>query len=715
MNPAIAQPASLPKKVNVSGLRCQSCVVRVERALQNLAGVERAEVHYASESALVWGEASLDAIIATIQRAGYTAHEARAEQSALSYALPWHLWLLLLLWSPFALGMVGMALGSHALMLPEGWQMMVAWLVQSAFGLPFYRGAWAALKAKTANMDTLVALGTTITLLYSTWAYFGIDAVYFEASVMVITLVALGKYWEQQTKRHSLNALSALLKLQPKQVCLLQEQSALWVDLSAVKVGDVLRVRAGERIGADGIVLAGAGRVDESHLTGESAWLSKTRTDGVLAGSLLIEGTLDYRVNKIGAQTLLGDMVHALDMAQNSRAPMARLTDKVAAWFVPAVVGLSLLTFVFTDGQSAWVNMAAVLVVACPCALGLAVPASLMAGLGLAVKHGVWFKDGATLEATASIDTVVLDKTGTLTEGRAQVVQYWQNPQSALSRAQLLQYMASLEIHAHHPLAGALLAYAQCEQLLPVQQLQTQAGAGIRGMIDGHEIGLGSADFVQSALPDGVDFVGQSVVLMTVDKALCAVFGLQDAPKADALWAREQWRKMGIAVMILSGDRHSAVQAIAQSLGIDEAVGECSPRDKAEHVQALVGAGRRVMMVGDGVNDVAALAEASVGAAFYAGAAVASETAGIRLMKHDVQTVVAALWVARQTLKNIKQNLALAFLYNAVMLPLAALGYLSPALAGTAMALSSLAVLGNALRLKRVPFKGLIGYNMNLW
>ena len=506
--------------------------------------------------------------------------------------------------------------------------------------------------------------------------------------------------------------MGLLLKLTPTQVNVQRDGEWKQLPIDQVQIGDLIRANHGERIAADGIIESGSGWADESHLTGESNPEEKKVGSKVLAGALMTEGSVVYRATQLGSQTLLGDMMNALSEAQGSKAPIARVADKAAAVFVPAVVGIALLTFIATwlvkgDWTVALMHAVAVLVIACPCALGLATPAAIMVGMGKAVKHGIWFKDAAAMEEAAHVDAVVLDKTGTLTEGRPQVAAVYCVPDSGFDEDALYRIAAAVEQNAAHPLARAIVSTAQARGLeIPAaQNAQTVVGAGITAEVEG--VGLvkaGKAEFAELTLPkfsDGVWDIA-SIVAVSVDNKPIGAFALADALKADTAEAIGRLKKHNIDVYIMSGDNQGTVEYVAKQLGIAHAFGNMSPRDKAAEVQKLKAAGKTVAMVGDGINDAPALAAANVSFAMKGGADVAEHTASATLMQHSVNQLADALLVSQATLKNIKQNLFFAFFYNILGIPLAALGFLNPVIAGAAMAASSVSVLGNALRLKRV-------------
>ena len=723
-------------RFQIEGMTCQACASRIEKVLNKKDFVESAGVNFASEEAQVTfddSKTSAADIAKIIEKTGYGAKEKTEDtlpQAEAEHHIGWRLWLLLAINIPFLIGMAGMMIGRHDWMIPPLWQFVLASVVQLWLAVPFYKSAWASIKGGLANMDVLVTIGTVSIYLYSVYMLFypiytfffsphaahGMEHayyhVYFEVGVMVIGFVSLGKFLEHRTKKSSLNSLGLLLKLTPTQVNVQRDGKWKQLPIDQVQIGDLIRANHGERIAADGIIESGSGWADESHLTGESNPEEKKAGGKVLAGALMTEGSVVYRATQLGSQTLLGDMMNALSEAQGSKAPIARVADKAAAVFVPTVVGIALLTFIVTwlikgDWTVALMHAVAVLVIACPCALGLATPAAIMVGMGKAVKHGIWFKDAAAMEEAAHVDAVVLDKTGTLTEGRPQVAAVYCVPDSGFDEDALYRIAAAVEQNAAHPLARAIVSAAQARGLeIPAaQNAQTIVGAGITAEVEG--VGLvkaGKAEFAELTLPkfsDGVWDIA-SIVAVSVDNKPIGAFALADALKVDTAEAIGRLKKHNIDVYIMSGDNQGTVEYVAKQLGIAHAFGNMSPRDKAAEVQKLKAAGKTVAMVGDGINDAPALAAANVSFAMKGGADVAEHTASATLMQHSVNQLADALLVSQATLKNIKQNLFFAFFYNILGIPLAALGFLNPVIAGAAMAASSVSVLSNALRLKRV-------------
>jgi heavy metal translocating P-type ATPase len=725
--------------LQIDGMTCQACASRIEKVLNKKDFVANASVNFAGETAQVEyddAQTTPEELMQIIQKTGYqaaiktTALPEMQPENANLWRNHWRTWLLLALAAPFMFGMVGMLFGSHALMPPAWLQIALASIVQLWLAIPFYKSAIASVRGGLANMDVLVSIGTLAIYLYSLGMMLAghpVHHVYFEAGVMVIAFVSLGKFLEERTKRGSLNSLGLMMQLTPRQVTVLRGSQWQPEKLENVQIGDTLRAVQGERIAADGVVLSGEAWADESHLTGESQPVYKTAGSKVLAGSIL-SGSVDYRAEQLGSNTLLGDMMNALADAQGSKAPIARLADKAAAVFVPTVLSIAALTFIATwlftgSTTKALVHAVAVLVVACPCALGLATPAAIMAGMGVAVRHGVWFKNAAAMEQAGHIDTVVLDKTGTLTQGKPDIAAIWTAPN--ISEDTLFQAAAAVEQHAAHPLAKAIVSHAAERGIaIPTAtQPETEAGAGLQAQVEG--IGLvkvGKPDFanldVHAIWGDGqpeneqselrqnnADDIWQiaSLVAVSINGAAAGAFALADPLKADSAEAIARLHAHGISVYILSGDNAATVSHIANALGIDSphAHGNQSPRSKADFIAQLKAQGRSVAMVGDGINDAPALALADVGFAVRGSTDIAEHSADAVLVRQSVNQLADGIFIARETLKNIKQNLFFAFIYNILGIPLAAFGLLTPVIAGAMMAMSSVSVLGNALRLKK--------------
>ncbi|MEJ6003914.1 heavy metal translocating P-type ATPase [Paucibacter sp. AS339] len=738
---------SLPEKtltLQIGGMTCASCVGRVERALLKLPGVMSAEVNLATESASVHMLATVEAqsLIAAIAKAGYDARLPSGDADAGPTKPDWQHsgWPVLiaaLLSAPLVLPMLGMLFGHHW-MLSGYWQLALTLPVQFWLGSRFYKAGWAALRAGSGNMDLLVALGTSAAFglsVYELWLNGPHTmALYFESAAVVITLVLLGKWLEARAKRQTTEAIRALKKLQPETARVRRDGKEEELPLGQLRLGDEVLVRPGERIPVDGEILEGSSHVDESLITGESLAVSKAVKDKVVGGAVNGEGLLLVRVSALSAESTLSRIVRLVESAQAKKAPIQRMVDQVSAVFVPVVIGLALLTLLGWgllggDWQQAVLNAVAVLVIACPCALGLATPTAIMAGTGVAAQHGILIKDAEALELAAKLDVVAFDKTGTLTVGKPQVVALL--PAPGTEDAQLLAWAAALQAGSEHPLAHAVAEAAAAKSVAVPQATEMRAVAG-RGVaasltIDGAtmDLRLGSSRFMQelgvatSALQTQADDLqrqGRTVSwLANVSTAgtaprLLGLLAFGDNIKPSAAAAVQALHKMGVRTVMLSGDNAGSAHHVGQLLGIDEVRAEVLPEDKARIVAELKQAGQtasnhagpqRVAMVGDGINDAPALAAADVGLAMSTGTDVAMAAAGITLMHGDPALVAQAIDLSRRTVAKIRQNLFWAFAYNVVGIPLAALGYLNPVIAGAAMAMSSVSVVSNALLLKR--------------
>ena len=738
------EPKRAHLQLAIDGMSCQACASRIEKVLNKKPAVYEVSVNFAGETANVDydpTQTTPEQVTEWVNKTGFVANLQAADNlfaqndADTATELPWRLIGLWVCLAPFLVGMAGMLTGQGMALMPPVWiQFILATIVQFGLALPFYKSAWASLKGGLANMDVLVVMGTVTIWAYSTyiWLTHGDGSlssllqssshsvgegmahgaeVYFEAGVMVIAFVRSGKYLEERTKKHSLNSIDLLLSLTPDEVEQQQPNGDFHnVALQEVQVNDILRAKQGSRVATDGTVIDGSGWCVESHLTGESVPLKKEAGDSLLAGALVENGSLLYRVRAKGSDTKLGDMVQALSDAQGSKAKLARLADKVTAIFVPVVVTIALVTFGLTWWLTGMVDTAlmhavSVLVIACPCALGLATPAAIMAGMGVAARHGVWFKDAQSLEAAGDIDTVVLDKTGTLTIGKPTIVDQVMVDKS-IDVDDVLQLAASVEVHASHPLATALINSAKDRSLplLPVTEISVIKGAGIQAHIEG--LGLvkvGTAEFASLTLPKLMPKVWQiaSTVAVSINDEPLGAFALADDLKADTPQAITALQAAGINVILMSGDKQSVVDHVAEQLGITAAYGQMSPRDKASQVAKLQTAGHKVAMAGDGVNDAPAMATADASFAMFEGTDVAQHSASARLMGESLMHIDAAQKIAHATVRNIKQNLFFAFIYNCLGIPLAAFGFLNPMIAAAAMALSSISVLMNALRLTR--------------
>jgi Cu+-exporting ATPase len=759
--------APISLDVGIGGMTCASCVARVEKALLRVPGVQSASVNLATESARVAYVAQLDndapaeaLVRRAVRDAGY---EPREPDLALDAPEPsaWEgfapvAWGFALSF-PLVLPMLGELLGWRW-MLPAAWQFVLATPVQFFLGARFYRAAWHAVRAASGNMDLLVALGTTAGWALSVWLWLrapqgAMVHLYFEGSALVITLVLLGKWLEVRAKRQTTSAIRALHALRPARAHWLGPDGEVDVSVSELLVGDVVVVKAGERFAADGLVSEGQTQADESMLTGESMPVKKDVGARVHGGSINGDGRVLVRLTAVGTQTVLSHIIRLVEDAQAAKAPIQRLVDQVSAVFVPVVLLLALVTLTgwMLEGQPlevALIRAVAVLVIACPCALGLATPVAIMAGTGVAAKYGILIKDAQALELAYRVDVVAFDKTGTLTEGRPQLTRFVvaDAPSAGLAGASLLlpgllehdllRICASLQSGSEHPLARAVVAHAKAQgaSWVAPQEVQAVPGRGSFGKVDGQSYALGSWPWMLE-LQGGGEALDSSALGAqahalqaqgcSVSALAClqdghwqvrACMGFNDEPKAGAAQAIAGLRAKGLQVVMISGDNWGAARTMALRLGLDASAGSGEvlagvlPGDKAQRVRDLKIAGHgaklhTVAMVGDGVNDAPALAAADVGMAMSnpdgGGADVAMQAAGITLMRGDPRLVLAALDISRLTVAKIRQNLFWAFFYNVAGIPLAALGYLHPVLAGGAMALSSVSVMANALLLKR--------------
>ena len=718
--PVITDTVDLP----VTGMTCASCAGRVERALSAVPGVLSASVNLATEQAWVEvaaGIAGSDTLAAAVRAAGYGTAAGEAPQASTVQAAVNRdgrdALLACVLAAPLALPMLLMPFGVDAAL--PGWaQLMLAGVVQGVFGARFYRGAWHALRAGAGNMDLLVALGTTAAFGLSVWQLAAGHGghLYFEAAAAVIALVRVGKWMEGRARRQAGDAIRAMQRLSPAHARVRRSGAEQDVPVADLRPGDLLVVRPGERIPADGTVREGEGSADESLLTGESLPVPKQPGSRVVGGSLNGEALLLVQATALGAESQLARMIRLIEDAQAAKPPVQRLVDRVSAVFVPVVVGIAALTLggwwlAGAGLEAAVVNAVAVLVIACPCALGLATPAAIMVGTGAAARHGILIRDPAALEQARAVGTVVFDKTGTLTEGRPALAALRPVPGSAsgLAEAEVLRLAAGLQAGSEHPLAHAVMA-AFHGPAPAASGVRAVPGRGVAGTVDGRAVLLGNARMMAEAGVDtapltaeagALEGQGRTVSFLGADGALLGLLAFGDALKPGAAPAVAALQARGLRVVLLTGDNQGAADAVARALGITEVRAGALPADKAALVAALRGSGGGVAMVGDGVNDAAALAAADLGLAMSTGADVAAAAAGITLMRGDPALVPAALDIAGRTYGRIRQGLFWAFAYNALGLPLAAAGLLSPVVAGAAMAFSSVGVVGSALLLRR--------------
>jgi Cu+-exporting ATPase len=709
----------------LGGMTCAACAARIEKQLNKLPGVEAA-VNFAAERAHVRyapGDVDVGRLIATVVKTGFTADvstaDTRAEEKAKKFALYREelrrFWISAALTLPLVAQMAFMfGAETHDDVLPRWLQLLLATPVQFWIGWRFYVGGANAIRGGAGNMDVLVALGTSMAWAYSfvvtVWDLHH-QHVYFEASATVITLVLLGKILEARAKARTSAAIEALAKLQPQIARIERGGELVDVPVATLIPGDVFVVRAGEAMPVDGEVIEGTSSANESMLTGESLPVTKAAGDRVFAATINGDGLLRCRATGVGSHTLLAGIIRLVEEAQGSKAPVQRLADKVAAIFVPVVTLIALLTFVAWwtlagDFTQALVNAVAVLVIACPCALGLATPTAIMVGTGQGAKAGVLIRNAVALELAEKLKVLVVDKTGTLTEGRPVVTDIVKVGGS--NTALLLQLAASLEQGSTHPLAAAIVARARADGLalaMP-QNVVTTAGRGLQGEVDGRRVQLGSMTWMKeqgwpTPEADALAHAGRSVVAVVADEMLLGFIGIADPLRASSKAAVARLNRLGIEVVMITGDNAGTAKAVAHEAGIEHFEAEVLPGDKAAAVNKLKGAGRLVGMAGDGINDAPALAAADVSFAMAAGSDVAMQAADVTLMRDDLTGVADAISLSRATLSKIRQNLFFAFIYNVLGIPLAALGMLNPVIAGAAMAMSSVSVVSNSLLLRR--------------
>ncbi|MDW8569418.1 heavy metal translocating P-type ATPase [Staphylococcus shinii] len=717
--------------LEVTGMTCAACSNRIEKVLNRTDGVDEANVNLTTENATIIynpNSTSVETLIKKIQKLGYDAQlkkEADEKQSHKALELKHKLTKLVIsaiLALPLLLTMFVHLFNMHlpSILMNPWFQFILATPIQFIIGWQFYVGAYKNLRNGSANMDVLVALGTSAAYFYSLYEMVKwlnntnyTPHLYFETSAVLITLILFGKYLEARAKSQTTNALSELLNLQAKEARVIRNNEEQMVPLSEVVEGDYLIIKPGEKIPVDGKILKGKTSIDESMLTGESIPVEKTQSDYVIGSTMNKNGIITIEATKVGKDTALASIIKVVEEAQGSKAPIQRLADIISGYFVPIVVGIAILTFIIwitlvRQGQfePALVAAIAVLVIACPCALGLATPTSIMVGTGKAAENGILFKGGEHIERTHQIDTVVLDKTGTITHGTPVVTDFDGDNET-------LQLLASAEKASEHPLAEAIVNYARSEQvnLLEVDDFEAVPGYGIKATIAGKSLLVGNRKFLEEYHVDidrselqlsQFEQLGKTAMLIAINQQLRGTIAVADTVKDSTNKAIQQLHDLNIEVVMLTGDNQRTAEAIASQVGIDTVIAQVLPEEKASKVESLQANNKTVAMVGDGVNDAPALVQADIGIAIGTGTEVAIEAADVTILGGDLLLVPKAITASKSTIRNIRQNLFWAFGYNVAGIPIAALGLLAPWVAGAAMALSSVSVVTNALRLKRM-------------
>ena len=717
--------------LDITGMTCAACSNRIEKVLNKTDGVKSATVNLTTENAMIeYNPGVIDErdIIDRIGNLGYGAEPKQSSEDKISRKdselkkMKWKVIIASLLSLPLLVTMLDHLFGMSlpAIFMNPWFQLAFATPVQFILGWQFYVGAYKNLKNFTANMDVLVVMGTTAAFgfsLYQTylWMTGAVEHphLYFEASAIIITLILFGKYLETRAKSETTGAISKLLDMQAKEARVVRDGTEFMIPVEDVRVNDVLIVKPGEKFPLDGELVHGRTSVDESMLTGESIPVEKETGDSVIGATMNQNGTVNLKVTKTGKDTALAGIIKVVEEAQGNKAPIQRMADIISGYFVPIVIVIALVTFTVwyffaSPGnlEPALVAAISVLVIACPCALGLATPTSIMVGTGKGAENGILYKGGEHLEKTHQIDVVVLDKTGTITNGTPEVTDFSGDDAA-------LQLLASAENGSEHPLASAITSYAKEKniELSDAAEFAAIPGHGIRALIDGREVLVGTRKLMTeeniniTSIEEDMqqfEYDGKTAMIVAVDGELRGTVAVLDTVKSTAKQAVEEMHKEGIEVIMLTGDNTRTAEAIGREVGIDAVIAEVLPEQKAEEIRKIQGSGKVVAMVGDGVNDAPALALADVGIAMGTGTEVAIEAADLTILGEDLTLIPRAINLSHKTIKNIKQNLFWAFAYNTLGIPIAALGFLAPWVAGAAMAFSSVSVVANALRLKRV-------------
>lgn len=709
----------------VEGMTCAACSARVEKMLGKVEGVVKVNVNLSTNKAIVdfpSGVVETSALIAAVEKAGYKAQvqresdvdkEKQMREKEIK-SLKTSFIISLILTAPLVAAMFFHMAGQTNILTNGYFQWALATPVQFIIGYRFYRGAYHSVRGGGANMDVLIALGTSAAYFYSIYNLFNmVHEYYFEASAVIITLIVLGKLFEAIAKGKTSEAIKKLMGLQPKTARVIRNDTEMDIDIDDLLVGDIIVVRPGEKVPVDGIIVEGSSALDESMITGESIPVDKKEGDQVIGATINKFGAFKFKATKIGKDTVLSQIIRLVEDAQGSKAPVQKLADKISGIFVPTVLVIALVTFLIFyflgDFNTGLINAVAILVIACPCALGLATPTAIMVGTGKGAENGILIKSGEHLEMAHKMDAIIFDKTGTITKGEPEVTDV--EAVNGFDENELLRIAGSVEKTSEHPLGQAIVGYAE-SQLVILKDADSFAavpGKGLKAKFEGRDVLIGNRKLMNEGSIDltrmedeisSLEEQGKTAMIVSVDGKLAGIIAVADQIKNTSLTAIKELQDMGLQVYMITGDNERTAKAIASQVGIGNVVADVLPEHKASKVEELKGQGKHVGMVGDGINDAPALAAADVGFAIGTGTDVAMEAADITLMRGDLSGVVTAIRLSHRTMKTIKQNLFWAFFYNSVGIPFAALGFLNPMIAGAAMAFSSVSVVTNSLRLR---------------
>ena len=708
-------------KLDITGMSCEACAARITKLLNKLP-IEEAVINSITNSGVVRfknGLVTEEEIIKQVEKAGYGATVVKDEDNVINRddkelkGLKRDLIISLIFTIPLFSAMFFHMAGMHIFLL-NGWvQLALAIPVQFYIGRRFYKGAFNSIRGGGANMDVLIVMGTSAAFFFSLYhTIIGSSELYYESSAVIITLILLGKYFEKRAKTRTTDAINKLMELQAKTAVVERDGEVIEIPIEEVVVGDIIDVRPGEKVAVDGKIIFGETSIDEAMVTGESIPREKTVGDEVIGGTINKNGFIKFEATKVGKDTMLSQIVKLVEQAQEHKAPVQRLADKIAGIFVPSVIVIAVLTFAITwfvkkSIDPAIMHAVAVLVIACPCSLGLATPTAIMVGTGRGANLGILIKSGEYLERACNIDSVVFDKTGTLTEGKP-VVKSVEN-YSGMSEEEMLKIFSSLENASQHPLGEAVVNYCKEKgiEMEEVSKFDSLTGKGVSGSIDGVLYFIGNRKLMDekniSYSAEDIEKLqekGETPLMLFDEKSLLGIISVADEVKESSKEAIDKLHEMGIETYMITGDSNRAASAIAKSLHIERVYAEVLPQDKSDKIKEIKTEGKVVAMVGDGINDAPALAEADIGFAIGTGTDVAIEASDITIINGDINSVVKAIELSKRTMRTIKQNLFWAFFYNVIGIPIAALGFLNPMIAGAAMAFSSVSVVTNSLRLK---------------